>query len=203
MDDESELTEDQLRQMCWTISPITKSSTMLTHTPELEADYRVWLSEECQHFQTEVVCNILSNGTKQLRNQCIDCGKGFGTPVPHTKVPNIDDLRRDTVEHYFEYEKARLDQLRKIQIKHLLIQSRPGWGSSEYQEYLKSKEWLQKRTAVMRRANGFCEGCGMSEPAVVHHHHYRNIYNEWLWDLVALCRPCHDQCHPEHRAGDD
>lgn len=203
MDSETELTEDQVHEMRWVENPATKRPAKLNHTVELEADYSAWLAEKCQHQNVETICNILKNGTKQVREQCVQCGKPFGTPIPHTKIASIDSLRRGTVELQFEYDKERRNQLGEIKKKHLSIQFRPGWGSSEYQEYLKSDKWLQKRGAVMHRANGICEGCGMTEPTVVHHHHYHNIYDEWLWELVALCRPCHNQCHPEHRTGDD
>ena len=203
MNDQAELTDEQVSEMRWIENPETGRRVKLNHTPELEADYRTWLSDECQHQNVETICNILKNGSKQVREQCVQCGKPSGTPIPHSKILDIDSLRTGTVEYQFEYDKARRERLREISRKHLTIQFRPGWGSSEYQEYLKSEKWLQKRVAVMRRANGVCEGCGMAEPTVVHHHHYHNIYDEWLWDLVALCRPCHDQCHPEHRTGDD
>jgi hypothetical protein len=198
-----DLTDDQLHEMRRVDNPVTKRPAKLNHTHELEADYRAWLAAECQHPNVEILCNVLKNGAKQVREQCVQCGKHFGTPLPHAKIADIDKLRRGTVEHHSEYEAARREELRQIKMRHWSLQFRSGWGSVEYQEYLKSDKWKQKRDAVMRRAHGICEGCGMQNATVVHHLHYHNIYEEWLWELVALCRPCHDQSHPEHRAGDD
>ena len=143
MDSETELTEDQVHEMRWVENPATKRPAKLNHTVELEADYSAWLAEKCQHQNVETICNILKNGTKQVREQCVQCGKPFGTPIPHTKIASIDSLRRGTVELQFEYDKERRNQLGEIKKKHLSIQFRPGWGSSEYQEYLKSDKWLQ------------------------------------------------------------
>ena len=94
-----------------------------------------------------------------------------------------------------------------------------------YREYLKSDEWKRKRAAVMQRAmqsfmpaspvirctvDGYgrviksialehlptCENDGCTNEAVhVHHLTYERIGKEWLEDLQALCRKCHEQKH--------
>jgi 5-methylcytosine-specific restriction endonuclease McrA len=202
-DSASELTSEQVSEMCWADNPNTGLTIKLNRTPELEADYREWLGGECVCSVIELTRVILKNGTELIREQCKACGRPVKTPVKRSSVSNIEQLETASIDRLFEYEADRRSTLRKIRDKHAAVQLRPGWGSSEYQEYLKSEKWKQKRDAVMRRANGICEGCGMTDASVVHHHHYRNIYEEWLWELVALCRPCHDQCHPERRNGDD
>jgi hypothetical protein len=46
-----------------------------------------------------------------------------------------------------------------------------------------------------------CYCCGdTSKPKDLHHRTYKNLGNERLWDLVPLCRPCHDRVHEIHRA---
>lgn len=63
-----------------------------------------------------------------------------------------------------------------------------------YEEYLQSDGWRQKRDAVMARSCGKCERCG--SPAVhVHHKSYQHLGGEPLTDLEAICRPCHFQEH--------
>lgn len=76
-----------------------------------------------------------------------------------------------------------------------------------YEQYLNSPAWMKRRTAVMRRAQNYCERCSAKnpfvagrrfgrEPAVdVHHKTYVNIFNEPLTDLIAVCRRCHAELH--------
>jgi 5-methylcytosine-specific restriction endonuclease McrA len=64
-----------------------------------------------------------------------------------------------------------------------------------YREYLRSREWRDKRDRVMKREMWTCQRCG--EPADhVHHLSYRRVYREDLdRDLQALCSPCHRFLH--------
>lgn len=66
---------------------------------------------------------------------------------------------------------------------------------AEYRKYLQSDQWRKKRAAVMQRANGICEGCQRARAVEVHHLHYKNVFNEPLWDLVASCEACHRSVH--------
>src|SRR5687768_778426 len=73
-------------------------------------------------------------------------------------------------------------------------------GSSErfqewYKKYLASDDWKIKREAVLQRAGGFCEGCRSRMATQVHHLTYQHVGYEYLWELVAICRPCHDRLH--------
>ena len=64
-----------------------------------------------------------------------------------------------------------------------------------YSDYLLSPEWAKRREKVLRRANGICEGCGEARATQVHHKTYDHIYNEPLFDLVAICKACHESIH--------
>lgn len=65
----------------------------------------------------------------------------------------------------------------------------------KYQLYLCSREWAEKKQAVLERSEGKCERCihGMMEE--VHHKTYQNKYNERLEDLQGLCFDCHRFVH--------
>lgn len=65
----------------------------------------------------------------------------------------------------------------------------------EYQEYLRSPRWRDKRAAVMRRAKGRCEYCRDRRARHVHHVTYARIFREPLRDLAALCVRCHKKAH--------
>ena len=73
-----------------------------------------------------------------------------------------------------------------------------------YAEYLRSEAWKEKRSRVLRRANGICEGCGDRGQLQVHHTRYPTGCwpgtSEWasqekLFDLRAICRRCHEDIH--------
>lgn len=66
-----------------------------------------------------------------------------------------------------------------------------------YQEYLKSPEWQAKRKAVLERCGGICEGCRTAPAWIVHHLSYKNVGNELLFELAAVCKACHEISHPE------
>lgn len=69
--------------------------------------------------------------------------------------------------------------------------------TQRYHEYLETPQWKAKSAAVIRRANGVCEGCLDARATEAHHTTYEHIFNEPLFDLVALCRPCHARIHSE------
>lgn len=61
----------------------------------------------------------------------------------------------------------------------------------KYRAYLASREWAEKRDAVIQRANGVCERCQLSKVEEVHHLTYERLYDEPLDDLQGLCSSCH------------
>jgi 5-methylcytosine-specific restriction endonuclease McrA len=61
-----------------------------------------------------------------------------------------------------------------------------------YNEYLKTPAWLVKREAVLKRENYICQGCGKARATQVHHLTYERVGVEMLFDLVAICKTCHD-----------
>jgi len=68
---------------------------------------------------------------------------------------------------------------------------------AEYQKYLASRKWYEKRGAVKHRARGWCERCRARRMRAVHHLTYENVGNEPLEDLQAVCQPCHDFVHAQ------
>ena len=65
-----------------------------------------------------------------------------------------------------------------------------------YQAYLLTPAWRAKRDAVLKRDGYVCQGCGTARAVLAHHLHYQRIFDELLFDLVALCHASHQKCHP-------
>jgi len=66
-----------------------------------------------------------------------------------------------------------------------------------YNAYLLTPGWRSKRDRVLQRAHGLCEGCGAKRAVYAHHLTYERVFNEMLFDLVALCDECHQTIHPD------
>lgn len=65
----------------------------------------------------------------------------------------------------------------------------------EYEIYIQSPTWKELRRKVLVRANHTCEGCGKARATDAHHLTYERFRQEMLFDLVAVCRACHEQIH--------
>lgn len=66
-----------------------------------------------------------------------------------------------------------------------------------YADYLKSRRWADRREKVLRRAQFRCEGCGDQPATEVHHLTYEHVTQEFLFELIALCRGCHERLHEQ------
>jgi len=67
----------------------------------------------------------------------------------------------------------------------------------EHREYMKTPKWQSKREKVMQRANHRCEGCYeyVGTAGHVHHKTYENWKDEFLFELIYLCKECHGRVH--------
>lgn len=62
----------------------------------------------------------------------------------------------------------------------------------DYQAYLASREWSLLRERVRERSGNRCEHCCHARQQSVHHLTYKNLGNEDLHELLAVCEPCHE-----------
>ena len=68
----------------------------------------------------------------------------------------------------------------------------------QYQQYLRSYTWKEKRYAVYRRAGYMCEACGKGLAIAIHHLKYPKRWGDEPLDwLQAVCKPCHSKEHKE------
>jgi 5-methylcytosine-specific restriction endonuclease McrA len=59
--------------------------------------------------------------------------------------------------------------------------------------FLKSDEWATVRRQVLSRAKLVCEACLSDSATEVHHTGYAHGSLPPLWELRAVCRPCHEK----------
>jgi hypothetical protein len=143
----------------------------------------------CESTERELRERTITGGSTQYVYQCLSCGQPVSNPVPKSSVkarPRLWDVNLQS--------RMADDRQRKIDAESL--QKRQEWFR-EHSAYLRSPKWRAKRDAVLDRAKGLCEGCRDARAVHVHHLTYDHWQNELLWELVAVCEPCHERCH-EH-----
>jgi 5-methylcytosine-specific restriction endonuclease McrA len=69
------------------------------------------------------------------------------------------------------------------------------FDQDEYEEYLQSAEWAEIRDRVLERDDYICQGCLKEEATQVHHKTYDHVFEEFAFELIALCETCHARFH--------
>lgn len=139
---------------------------------------------ECQNVAVRE--RLIRGGSKQYVRQCLDCGESVGNPVKQSGIvePFDDHLRASYRERC-----TALRESAKAQ------ESAQWWG--DYESYMSSSEWRSIRAIVLSRDKNTCQGC-LSAPAnEVHHKTYEHFGQEFAFELISLCKPCHERMHVE------
>jgi 5-methylcytosine-specific restriction endonuclease McrA len=149
----------------------------------------------CEHQNMRIVLTEFANdGSRyqraQVRRYCDDCGRLVGSALKNslatTDTPQLTREEATRPERLWrEYAEQREAEKQRQEEQ---------WRA-DYENYLLSPEWDDKRALVLKRAKGVCEGCGSAPASQVHHLTYANCGNEFLWELVAICRDCHRNVH--------
>lgn len=145
---------------------------------------------DCAHLNKVLTRRVVKGGAVQYVYQCTLCGDSMNQPLAHARVmamtggvepPAFDEHARDRFDDMGRSqrvaEKAEFD----------------AW----YGQYLRSPEWAVKRQKILVRCKGVCEGCAEARATVVHHLTYEHVGRELLFELVGLCKPCHDIAHDD------
>lgn len=70
-----------------------------------------------------------------------------------------------------------------------------GMGKTKYNiSYYKTKEWKHKRK-LMLMWYPQCQHCRSKNSLHVHHKHYWTFEDEMPWDLIVVCKKCHEKLH--------
>jgi len=139
------------------------------------------------------------SGVTQGRAQCAFCGSCFGDAVKVVPdMPIFDDdafaqWREGRSIFYAERAAQRMAEFYEKQTKRLSTLE-----GMDYSEYLQTDHWRKMRTLALLRDDWECQVC--KAPATeVHHITYNHRGHEYLWELVSLCRSCHQDQHPEKK----
>ena len=167
----------------------------------------------CDHnAQGAVRFKLDGIGRRSYHLQCQNCGHSMKNPQGHygplSKVIaaelsglEVEQISEFDVERY-EAAQQEYGERRKA-IYDLLRAERRQNNRQERSYYYSTPEWAEKRRLVFARANGVCEGCGTARATQCHHISYDHFGNEFLFELQALCEPCHVRWHAEIREFDE
>jgi len=90
-------------------------------------------------------------------------------------------------------QNKKLHKPKKYEEPDLYIGS-PEWYRDK-QEYLESDKWARTRQTRLDIDSNECVKCGEKNKLEIHHITYKRLFNENIYDLVTLCRSCHQEVH--------
>jgi len=153
--------------------------------------------KECLHDIKQIAV-IKKNNSIEIRNICIKCMHLISTTkksslttdefnsLPQKSIQVIENHRGIIFENARNLQQELIDNLKK----NVHDERRQA-----YNIYLNSRIWKNKRDVVLKRDNYICQGCLKNKATEVHHLTYDNIYNELFFQLISVCKPCHNIIH--------
>lgn len=149
--------------------------------------------------------NIFQLSFHQMKYLGLENKKGF-----RKKIIGVE-LNPNEVEFLFRLKYMSKKKLKKIEINPItlpapifvddkkrskkLTKKDHKKRKREYNDYLKSDIWREKRNAVLLRDDFKCQKCFAKDDLHVHHKTYKNFKNELLSELITLCSICHKKVH--------
>lgn len=163
---------------------------------------------DCPHLISQIRWRTQSNGVRQAWRQCLRCFQTVGSAVKHadapSDAPSFDEQKRNEFQGKISAEYSRRWQEQQAERDAQFNREREQ-RRQVYWEYLQSIEWRRKREAVLERDNYQCKAqlpdcTGRASQA--HHLTYERIFDEPLFDLISVCRSCHERLHAKYRNWD-
>lgn len=162
----------------------------------------------CSHAEVALRRRVVSKGLIQRVEQCQRCGQAVSRAIGKAEAlqrcggsepPSFDEA---LCAWWDKDRQAGYERIEATYRSQLNTPPADEWRVL-YDAYLSNDEWKQKRQKVLRRAGGKCEGCADAAASEVHHTTYAHVGDEFLFELVALCEPCHRRFHSRQSASPD
>lgn len=157
---------------------------------------------ECEHLRSLLRRYTAANKIVSYRMQCQECGTATGFPkkanidrkYPGAAIPDWDEGIRERYSKQRQESWRAEAEARLAERAAALAEESAQWWA-EYNAYLESDSWQQRRAAVLERDGHRCQaglkGC-RGRASQVHHKTYDHVFHEPLFDLVAVCSVCHE-----------
>ena len=168
--------------------------------PPFPVANQVLRPQDCAHEERELRNKPDKNQKPVYLIQCLACGQKVGARVRASEVsasktiPAWDSHFEQRVWSEYHEKQECYKALRRFYHEQQRQIGREQW-IAQYNRYLDSQEWKERRRQVLNRAGNVCEGCLSNKATEVHHLTYQNIGDEFLFELVAVCHPCHERLH--------
>ncbi len=164
------------------------------------ADAIITFCKECYHV-THSSCThekiglvkYSVGGNFRVQNICRDCKMLHGSFVKQSDK-NINEIRT--------IDKAKYDQWRDFTLKKHSDRTKKlnelfqAWSKTkwlkQHTDYLNTPEWRLKREYVLKRDNYICQACLLERATQVHHLSYDHYGKEPIFELISVCKSCHD-----------
>jgi hypothetical protein len=162
-------------------------------------EYDNWLKNKCPEHKLVYRYKYTSDNRMFIVKQCSNCDYQPSHKYKKSDIENLEfkintgqikESLPDT--NWEEYRVYRNSELNLMKLKNDEINEK---RKENYQIYIKSSEWFKIRKLVLKRDNYTCQGCLEKEATEVHHKNYDHLFNEILFDLVSVCKACHDKIH--------
>lgn len=163
------------------------------------SDSYICFHEDSQ--QIELRWQLQGKLGKRFRYQCMRCGHLLEM-VARAHVANPDTCHEVNKSRRAEWLQERALALKSLyaDYRRRSIEERKTVVyqiSVVYDEYIRSTEWARLRKLVLERDQFLCQGCLMEKATQVHHLTYAHLGCELLYELVSLCRDCHELAHAQ------
>lgn len=154
----------------------------------------------CNNHNMVFVRRTKIDGTILVNKQCMECGehdaRAYKKELLPADAPLFDEQKKEQL--YIINKQKENDIQREIYIQERESIWEPDkikWFKDVYDPYLKTEKWHKKRDLVLKRDNYICQACLKNKANQAHHLTYQNVLDEPLFDLISVCKPCHDKIH--------
>jgi 5-methylcytosine-specific restriction endonuclease McrA len=141
---------------------------------------------KCLSHKMDFVKFKREDGVEMLRKQCFCCGE-VSRDLKKSLVQSFNLLQ----ECNYSIRDLKYVFLKEVRESLDKIKNQEAWD--EYNQYLNSDKWKLKRKKVLERDNYLCQACLTNKAEEIHHLTYENIYDEPLYQLISVCKRCHDK----------
>lgn len=149
--------------------------------------------EFCTHEKSSLVKMKVNDGYR-VRRMCSSCYTIFGTFVKQAglDMSSIKEVNKESYDRWHE-EQERRSSKRINEIR----DRREAWKKQRffenYNKYLNSPAWKERREEVLKRDNYLCQSCLKARATQVHHLSYKHWGDEPLFELISVCAECHER----------
>lgn len=143
------------------------------------------VEKECEHDWI-VLKLIISNGAFQVRKVYRTC---FEIDDKSLKASEFKDLPIKEMQKIKDYVSSLNFKYYKF-----IEEWRNKYSESfhlAYEKYLLTNTWKQTRLKMLKIDNHTCQICNFKAEEV-HHLTYKHLGNEFMFELISLCKNCHN-----------